>query len=45
MTTTSRIRKMGTLNSSQDGLVVSTDGIIPCHSAGHGNVPKVMEKE
>ena len=33
----------GRVNSSQDGVVVSADGISPCHSAGHGNQPKVIE--
>lgn len=29
--------QVGRVNRSQDGLVVSSDGIAPCHSAGHGN--------
>ena len=33
----------GRVNSSQDGVVVSAEGISPCHSAGHGNCPKVIE--
>jgi hypothetical protein len=30
------------LNSSQDGLVFSTDGDVQTLSAGHGNVPKIL---
>jgi hypothetical protein len=37
--------QVGRVNSSQDGLVVSSDGIAPCHSAGHGNTPKIKEDE
>jgi DNA-cytosine methyltransferase len=33
--------KVGALNSSQDGQVYSDNGISPCLSAGHGNMPKV----
>jgi DNA (cytosine-5)-methyltransferase 1 len=33
----------GRVNSSQDGVVVSPEGIAPCHSAGHSNQPKVIE--
>ena len=29
------------INSSQDGVIVYSDGISPTHSAGHGNCPKV----
>ena len=36
--------QVGRVNSSQDGLVVSSDGISQCHSAGHGNCPKVLEE-
>lgn len=34
---------IGKLNSSQDGVVVSPDGIAPTHTAGHGNCPKVIQ--
>ena len=34
----------GKINSSQDGVVVNKDDLSPCHTAGHGNCPKVMEK-
>jgi DNA (cytosine-5)-methyltransferase 1 len=34
----------GRVNSSQDGVVVSPEGVSPCHSAGHGNQPKVIEQ-
>lgn len=37
------ILKVGAINSSQDGVVVSPDGISPTHSAGHGNCPKIIE--
>lgn len=33
------------INSSQDGVVVSPEGIAPTHTAGHGNMPKVMIRE
>jgi DNA (cytosine-5)-methyltransferase 1 len=39
------VMKVGNLNSSQDGVVVSPDGISPCHTAGHGNTPKVLVSE
>ena len=39
------VKKIGVLNSSQDGVVVSPDGIAPCHTAGHGNTPKVLVPE
>lgn len=39
------VKKVGALNSSQDGVVVSPDGIAPCHTAGHGNTPKVLVTE
>ncbi len=34
----------GKINSSQDGVVVSKDDLSPCHTAGHGNCPKVIDK-
>ena len=39
----SKILQVGKLNSSQDGVVVSDEGIAPTHTAGHGNTPKVLE--
>ena len=33
----------GQINSSQDGMIVSKEGLSPCHTAGHGNCPKVIE--
>jgi DNA-cytosine methyltransferase len=39
-----KILQVGKLNSSQDGVVVSTDGIAPTHTAGHGNTPKILDK-
>ena len=37
--------KVGKLNSSQDGIVFSTDGEVQTLSAGHGNVPKILINE
>lgn len=37
------IQKIGRINSSQDGVVVSTDGLAPTHTAGHGNTPKIVD--
>ena len=34
---------VGKLSSSQDSLVVSPDGISPCHVCGHSNMPKIIE--
>lgn len=34
---------IGRINSSQDGVVVDSGGKSPCHTSGHGNVPKVGE--
>ena len=34
----------GKINSSQDGVVVNKDDLSPCHTAGHGNCPKVIDK-
>ena len=31
----------GRISSSQDGIVVR-GGISPCHTAGHGNCPKIV---
>lgn len=35
------IKIIGEINSSQDDKILSTDGIANCHSAGHGNNPKI----
>lgn len=35
------IKNIGEINSSQDGKILSTDGIANCHSAGHRNNPKI----
>lgn len=37
--------QVGRVNTSQDGVVVSRDGLSPCHTAGHGNEPKIIEYE
>ena len=39
---TKEIIKVGRVNSSQDGVIVSPEGISPTHTAGHGNTPKVV---
>lgn len=36
-----KVNVVGKINSSQDGVVVSTDGISPTHTSGHGNCPKI----
>lgn len=38
-----RIFEVGKINSSQDGVVVNPNGIVPCLTSGHGNCPKVIE--
>ena len=38
-----RIIVEGRINSSQDGVVVNAEGIAPTHTAGHGNMPKIVE--
>lgn len=35
------IKIIGEINSSQDGKILSADGIAKCHSAGHNNNPKI----
>lgn len=35
------IKIIGEISSSQDGKILSTDGIANCHSAGHGNNQKI----
>lgn len=37
------IIKIGKINSSQDGVVVSPNGISPTHTAGHSNVTKILK--
>ena len=34
---------IGKINSSQDGVIISTGGGSPCHTSGHGNTPKILE--
>lgn len=41
---TANVKVVGALNSSQDGIVVSSDGVSPTHTAGHGNCPKIIEE-
>ena len=38
------VKVVGGINSSQDGVVVSVDGIAPTLTAGHGNTPKIPEE-
>lgn len=38
-----KILQIGKLNSSQDGVVVSDEGVAPTHTAGHGNTPKIIQ--
>jgi DNA-cytosine methyltransferase len=44
MTPTSRshVEVVGKISSSQDGVVISPQGIAPTHTSGHGNCPKVI---
>ena len=37
-----RFQQDGRVNSSQDGVISDRDGVSQCHSAGHGNCPKVI---
>ena len=39
------VQQAGRVNSSQDGVIVDSAFIAPCHSAGHGNCPKIREDE
>lgn len=41
-TTKNDVLKVGKLNSSQDGIVISPDGVTPTHTAGHGNTHKIL---
>lgn len=40
-----KVVKVCQINSSQDGIVVDSDGISPTHTSGHGNCPKVLIKQ
>ena len=39
-----KIIQIGRINSSQDGIVISKNGIAPAHTAGHGNAAKVIDR-
>lgn len=39
-----RFQQYGRVNSSQDGVISDSDGVSRCHTAGHGNCPKVIEE-
>lgn len=43
--TKNEILKVGQISSSQDGVVVSSEGVVPTHTAGHGNTPKYVSKK
>lgn len=38
-----KIIQVGKINSSQDGVVVSDEGVSPTHTVGHGNMLKVLK--
>lgn len=38
-----KVYPIGSINSSQDGVVVSPDGISKTHTSGHNNAPKVIQ--
>jgi DNA (cytosine-5)-methyltransferase 1 len=40
---TSNVDILGSINNSQDGIVVNPNGISPTHTSGHGNTPKIIE--
>ena len=40
--TKNEILKVGQISSSQDGVVVSSDGVSKTHTAGHNNMPKII---
>jgi hypothetical protein len=42
MTRTSKSEVVGRLNNSQDGAVVSVQGVALTLTAGHGNCPKII---
>ncbi len=39
----SKIIQVGQISASQDGVVVSPEGIAKTHTAGHNNTPKIIE--
>lgn len=40
--TKNEILKVGKISSSQDGIVVSPEGVSKTHTAGHNNMPKII---
>lgn len=44
-TISSSVIKVGAVSSSQDGVIVSPEGVAPTHTAGHGNCPKIISEE
>lgn len=45
MKRTDTVVVIGSINSSQDGVIVSIMGCAPCLTSGHGNCPKVVYYE
>lgn len=43
--TTDGVVVIGSVNSSQDGVIVSWAGSAPCLTSGHGNCPKIIYGE
>lgn len=39
------IMTVGKLSNSQDGVIVSVQGVAPTHTSGHGNCPKIIETD
>lgn len=39
-----RTHIVGRINSSQDGKIMSVNGIAVAHTAGHSNAPKILER-
>ena len=39
-----RTHIVGRINSSQDGKIMSVNGIMAAHTAGHSNAPKILER-
>lgn len=39
------IYQVGIINDSQDGIILSPDGISKTHTAGHNNCPKIIETD
>lgn len=33
---------VGKINSSQDGVIITMNSLVPCLTSGHGNCPKIV---